>query len=79
MLLICDVIVLLYIIVVYTDRIESSITNLKEELLSTHQQQHIFSPVKEAEMETQDLLNKPSKISSEEVYYIIFILFSFYL
>ena len=75
--MICDVIVLLYVIVVYTDRLESSITNLKEELLSTHQQQHLFLPIKEAEMEMQDLLNKPFIIPFEEVYYIVFILFIF--
>ena len=65
------------VISVYTDRFQSSITNFKE-LLSTHQQQHLFVPIKGAEMEIQGLLNKPSIIPSEEVHYLVFILFSIY-
>ena len=67
------------IISVYIDRFKSSITNFKD-LLSTHQQQHLFVPIKGAEMETQDLLNKPSTIPSEKVRCIVFILslFSIY-
>ena len=72
MLLICNVTVLFYAIVVYTERLEPSITNLKEESLSTHQQQHLFVPIKGTEMEMQDLLNKPSIIPSGEVHYIVF-------
>ena len=77
MLLTCVMSIVTVIISVYTDRSQSSITNFKD-LLSTHQQQHLFSPIKGAEMETQDLLNKPSIIPSEEVQYIVFILFSIY-
>ena len=71
--------IVIVVISVYTDRFESSIANFKE-LLSTHQQQHLFVPIKGAEMEIQGLLNKPkpSTIPSEEVHYIVFILFSIY-
>ena len=68
--------IVIVVISVYTDRFES-ITNFKE-LFSAHQQQHLFVPIKGAEMEIQDLLNKPSIIPSEEVHYIVFILFSIY-
>ena len=69
--------IVIIVISVYIDRFQSSITNFKD-LLSTHQQQHLFVPIKEAEEETQDLLNKPSIIPSEEVHCIVFILFSVY-
>ena len=69
--------IVIVVISVYIDRFQSSITNFKE-LLSTHQQQDLFVPIKVAEMEIQGLLNKPSIIPSEEVCYIVFILFSIY-